>query len=338
MKRLVLLSTAVLLSAPQAFASKARLQSLQRAYFVKDSQTIFSNPAHVNSLGKYLTFEFGGTGNTSAPKAEGGIFTQEFGANVGVYMGHVSANQTSLRALGGYENQNNPVEFFYARDTWGASVSLSNFENKNTSVKEQTAILRWGMDNNGQEFFVTAEVLANAEAAGAKYQGSPYLTAGYEKEMDKNYFVVNATFGNTKQDITGTSVDVKDAGAEIGLLSRKIENIYYGAFLSWAQREVTAGKIQAMTLPMVIGIEAPVTSWATFRGSVTQSLLLSSVKDGTAGAGADQDIIDTNDTQVAAGVGIKYNNFTLDGVVAASSTGNMNGNDVLTSASVTYNF
>ncbi|KYG66991.1 hypothetical protein AZI86_08185 [Bdellovibrio bacteriovorus] len=338
MKKFVLVSVLSLIAATQAHASKARIQALQKAEFLKDSQTVFENPAHVNSLGKYLTMEMGGTTNTSAPKAEGGLFADEFGANMGVYVGHLSPIQQSLRAgATASEGQNNPVEVFYAKDGWGASVALSNFEDKTTDVKEQYLALRYGIDKDGMELSATVEAIAVSETATDKTVGAPYVTVNYEREMGTSYFFSKLAWGSGKREAAAGDTNVNDIGAEVGILSRKIKNVYYGASLSYAKREI--GKdITAMNLPIFAGVEADLTSWSVVRASISQSFLLSNTQDKNQTAPADAVITNKNDTTVAAGLGLKYNNFALDGVVAGSTTGSINGNDVLTQASITYNF
>ena len=335
----VLLVLALTLVAGQSHASKARVLSLQYAAFLKDSQTIFVNPAHVNSLGKYLTFEFGGSTNTSAPKAEGGLFMEEFGGKAGVYVGHMSPIQSSIRsgAATASELENNPVEMFYAKDDWGMSLGLSNSENKTTDSKQQYLVARYGMARDGMEFAASAELLSTVEAGNDKTTAAPYLTVNFEKEMGTNYLFVNANWGTGKYETLTTSADVKDMGVQVGLLSRKIESIYYGAAISYAKRETTADNT-ALRLPIFMGIEKDLNSWSVVRASISQGFLLGSTEDKTQAAPANGTITNANDTTVAAGLGIKYNNFILDGLVSAASTGQVNGSNILTQASMTYTF
>ncbi len=337
MKKVCILVLASLTAAP-ALASKARLSALQKAEFLVDSQTIFENPAHINKLGQYLGFEFGGTGTTQ-PKAEGGLFRKMDGAVWGAYLGHLSEKQVQYRALGGYESQNNPVEIFYGRGNWGASVAVSNFDDKNTKIKEQSLAARFGVEQDGFEYYGTLDILSNAETAtGDKYTGAPTLSAGVEKASGDKYYSAKLAFSSTKQDKATVSSDVKEMGVELGALDRSIKNIYYGAFLGYKKIEVGSAADTSLTLPLVVGIEADLNSWAVARASVTQSLLLASEKKESAGPGANSEVINKNDTKVAAGIGLKYANFTLDGVIAASTTGDVNGNAVLTQAGLTYAF
>lgn len=335
----VLLVTAMTLAAGQAYASKARVQALQYAAFLKDSQTVFINPAHVNSLGNYMTFEFGGSSNSAAPKSEGGIYMDEFGGKAGVYVGHMSPLQAGVRggATTASELENNPVEFFYAKDDWGFSFGISNSENKTSDSKQQYLVGRYGIARDGMELAITAEVLSSVEAGADKTTAAPYLSVNYEREMGTNYLFVNAVWGSGKYQAPGTSTNVNDLGVEVGLLSRKIENIYYGAAISYAKREVGAD-ITALRLPLFLGIEKDLNSWAVVRASITQGFLLGSTQDKTQTAPADGTVTNANDTQVAAGLGLKYNNFVLDGLVSAATTGQVNGSNILTQASLTYSF
>lgn len=338
MKTAFIVSGLLLISAP-AFASKARLQSLQKAEFLKDPQTLFVNPAHLNSIAKQMTVEFGAGANTSSPKAEGGIFTDMFGANTGIYLGHVSQNQKDLRAINGYENQNNPVEIFYAQGAWGASLAVSNFNDKTTNVKEQSLTARFGMDEGGREFYVNVEALAKAEnATKDKFRGSPAIDLGYEQEFGSNYFFAKANWGaGENKTAAGVKTDIDTLGLEAGILTRKLQNTYFGASLAYDKVKTTKAKT-ALTLPLFAGVEADLTSWAVVRASITQSLLISQTQDKTATAPGDKKIINKNDTTVSAGVGLKYGKFALDGVVSGSTTGDLNGNAVLSQASLSYVF
>lgn len=339
MKTKILISTLALATSTGAFASKARVQALQKAEFLKDVQTAFINPAHINSLGQFMTVEFGGNTNASNPKAEGGIFAEAMGANMGLYLGHLSQTQQDLRTIAGQENQNNPIEVFYAKDSWGASIALSNHKDKTTDVEEKSVTARFGYDKDGLELFGTVEAIADAENATDEYTGGPQISLGAEKAMGDNYVFAKFNWGAAENKVKagGAKTDVDVLGLEVGAINRKIQNVYYGVSLAYDKLKI-GQSITALTLPVFIGVEANLTSWAVVRASVVQSVLISSTEDKTQTAPADGKITNKNDTTVAAGIGIKYNKFTLDGVIAGSTTGDLNGNDVLTQASLSYEF
>ncbi len=95
-------------------------------------------------------------------------------------------------------------------------------------------------------------------------------------------------------------------------------------------------KITSTELPLFLGLEHNVTSWAVFRASVRQNFIFGSTKDETA-TNTDAESVGSN-TTVAAGLGLKYGQLVLDGSLAAATNGNVNGNAFLTQAGVTYNF
>lgn len=342
MKKVFIVLAALLMAAP-AMASKSRVSSLQGATFLVDSQTIFTNPAHINANGQYLTLEMGSTSNTGNPKAEGGIFRKESDLVYGVYLGHIDNFQV-LRTAESVPVQENPVEVFFGKNNWGASVGISQGNKKTVSEKETTLLGRFGMDNGDTEFYGTMEVISKSENATSEYEGQiPTLTGGFEMDAGRFYFGGELTYG--KYEVTtppASAADTTVTGVTLSAIDRSLKTtdreLYYGVLLNWAERKNTAGKISEMTLPLVIGLEANINTWATFRGSVKQNVLLGSEKDGTAAAPANGADTISNDTTVAIGVGLFTGPFTLDGSVAASANGNINGNQVLSNASVTYRF
>lgn len=337
MKLRVLLILLSFMMSTYVYASKARVLALQKAVFLKDVQTTFINPAHLHSLDKLMTFEFGGSTNTNAPKAEGGILDDHLGPKMGVYLGHISQRQKELRAINGFENQNNPIEVFYAKDNWGASVAISNYNDKTTSVKEKSLTARFGVDKNNTEYYATVEAFAEAESGADEFEGGPLVELGYEKAIGDNYFYGTFNWGTGENKITGVKTDADSLGAEVGALSRRIKNVYYGTALSY-QKLKTSAAITQLTLPVYAGLEMDINSWAIVRASIVQSVLISQTQDKTQASPNNGKITNKNDTTVSAGLGLKYKDFQMDGVLAASTTGDVNGNAFLSQVSLTYSF
>ncbi len=356
MTKHLLMAAASLFVCGQAMATKARVLSLQGANHIADSQTIFVNPAHLNFLGQYLTLEFGPTAQgATTPKAEGGLFKKSGDATMGLYLGHHDASQAGLRGmtvgtLAAFEQQSNPVEFFYGKDDWAFSVGLSNTDNKTNKVKETTLIGRFGVSNSNISWWVGGQVLSNAtqDVAGteAKYTGAPYLNAGVYKMINEMSYQGVLDYGNVEVDTGATKVKTKDMNITLSALDHSLKadnrDIYYGISLEYLNRETgdPAEKINIMRLPIVAGLEVEINSWAWLRGSVKQNFLLGSIKDETAvtaPATAETDTI-ANNTVVTGGLGFKYNNISLDGTLAAASTGDINGNQFLATAGMIYNW
>lgn len=324
-------------SSNEAMASKARVNSLQGAIGLVDTQTIFTQPAYIHKLGQYVTYEFGPTG-TAAGKAEGGFVIARDSAKWGAYLGHMSENQRSLRTTATFLQQENPVDLFYGSGDWAVSLSLSNSENGPADTKQTTVIGRFGMVQENQEFYVNVEAIGSAEKTGSKFEGGPAIGAGYLMRNGDLSYSADIGYGMSKVETAGVSTERKDLAIALAVNHRPVAEIYYGAGLGFGNADIGGKKIDILSLPVFIGIEKDMFSWMTVRGSIQQGFLLGSVKNETAAAPGDKAVKNANDTKVAAGLGFKHGGFTLDGTLAAATNGNVNGTNFLTSAALTYVF
>lgn len=331
------------LFASVTFASKARVAALQGADHLVDVQTAFKNPAYINKLSPILTFEFGAAGTS----AEGGILMQTASANkLLVYAGHQNTNAITasgdLRTSRGYLGQNNPVEVLYGVGDMAFGGSISSVDNKKSGTKETTVIGKWGTITNDLYVYAHVSLVSTAEitAGNKKINTAPGILVGAAKENINYRYFGSIVYGNSKDDAANVSTTIKDLDIKLGIEDRSMKkadaDIYFGTRLEVSERDVEGKKISKSQMPIFIGIETPVASWVTFRGSVSQNLLLGSAKDET-GTSTDADGIASN-TTASAGLGFKYNNLTLDGVLTAGTSGDINGNQFLSQASVTYNF
>jgi len=339
---------ALLLASSSAFASKARVGALLGADHLVDTQTVFTYPSHVGLLSPYLTFEMGAQGTA----AEGGLMrTLSNGNKLLVYLGHqnstalLSTGQTDMRSSLGYISQQNPVEVVYAYGTAGFGISLSNFEDKKAGTKETTMVLKYSQAQGAMAWYAHLTPFANAAkntntATSDKFEGGPRLAVGAGMDDGSYRYFGNLTYGQGKNDLAAGSSTIKDTMLQIGVEDRSLKtdasDIYYGMRLGYAVRDIEGKKISAYNLPAFVGIEHTITSWAVFRASLEQNILLGESKDETA-TNTDASGISSN-TRVASGLGLKYGGLTLDGLLAAASSGQVNGTNFLTQASVTYSF
>lgn len=349
MKKCILLS--LILASTSAFASKARVGALLGADHLVDTQTVFTNPAHIGLLSPYITFEMG----APATNAEGGIMRGIGGdGKLLVYVGHQNttgmvnaALQPDLRSGLGYLTQQNPIEVLYATGNMGFGASLSNFENKKGGTKETTLILKFGQNLGPISWYAHLSTLEKAEKNTAAANSDeltvgPRLTLGAAHDNGTHRFFGSAVYGDAKNSLAGTDTKLKDLMIKLGWEDRSLatqtSDIYYGLRVAYGSRDVEGDKRTAYELPAFLGIEHSITSWAVFRGSVEQNILFGQSKDETATPPADDDEGLGSNTRVAAGLGLKYGNLTLDGLLSAGTTGQVNGTSFLTNASVTYNF
>lgn len=332
-----LLLVLLTLTASNAFASKARLASLQSADHVVDTQTVFTNPSDLSLLTPFMTYEMGAVG----AGAEGGFSRKLANGNMlGVYLGH--DNTTDLRDGTTYLKQQNPIEVIYSMGAMGFSGSFSTVDNKKSGTKETTLVGKFGARNGDVAYYAHLTAISTAEKTGTpdqKITASPGILVGGSKDVDTSHFFGSIELNNAKEE-AAADVKTTDTDLILGWLDRSLKNadadIYYGAKIMIGTRDIEGDKISMTSLPVFMGIEYNLNTWAIFRGSVQQNFLIGSVKDGTA-VNTDPDGINSN-TTFSGGLGFKYNQLTLDGTLAASNSGAINGTAFLTTASVTYNF
>ncbi|RYZ84805.1 MAG: hypothetical protein EOP04_17275 [Proteobacteria bacterium] len=365
MKKLMMIAVVTLASA-SAFASKARLSALSyngsntnglsaNAPHLIDTQTIFVNPADLTTMGSWATFETGSTDATpattpnTAPNAEAGFARASGDARWGFYLGHgtVASFSREQAAPTIYLIEENPINLFYAAKmadiSWGLGLNYSASDKKTTGVgalgKQSTTGITGGMRMGPWDASLGLGVVDTAEVGTNKWTGkmNADLRAGYA--MDTWYFYGQYAMTGGKHEVGGAATTEYDNNAiRIGAINTtKVDGgeFFWGAsyLMDKVEQKVGAGtKTESNLLPVVVGIEADAASWLVLRGSVTQTVLLSSVKNAT------DTRTKANDTTVAAGAGIKFNKFTLDGSLAGSTTGQINGGSLLANAGLTYNF
>lgn len=370
MKKLLVLA-AVTLASGAAFASKARLQALGSAAHLIDTQTIFSNPADITVMGDWATFEMG-TGNafTYTPPAanvatvnhEGGLVRSAGDARWGFYLGHKSPTVALSRSngwVGGAGTilaEENPIEVFYAQKadiSWGASLFYSNSDKKATKLKQNTMGLRAGARAANWDAYINVGLANNAKdesnaAAVRKIEGKPAFKVKGGYTMDSLYFYGSYGMSGLKGDVAGTaSAELDGSQLSIGVIDTikgEGRDFFYGVSYnmdSYKQKVGGETKSEATYLPVIIGVEAEATSWMTLRASVTQNVLLGTIKDEiglVTGAALAENNTWNNSTTVAAGAGLKFNKFTLDGTLGAANGGVIDSTNLLANASLTYLF
>ena len=343
MSLIILATIATLFSSP-AHATKARLQALQGARFLTDTQLVFENPAQIMHLGNYVTYELGGTTSSANPKSEGGLIKDFFGGKGGVYLGHMSLEQSTFRAANGFLLEENPVELFWGMNNWAVSLGYSSSDKKTTAEKQQTVVARFGIDTEVMEIWANAEFISKADNGNDEYKGAPLLSVGGEMHMENDlYLNGKIQYGQIENTITNVSTDTDLLGAEVAFLDRSIKtedaSIYFGPQLRYVEAKVGSQKVSTFELPLYIGMDSKALSWLVTRASVSQNFIIGSTKDETAGAApANESDTIGNNTTVATGIGINWNSLTLDATFAGSTTGQFNGNSILANLALVYSF
>jgi hypothetical protein len=355
MKKLLVLA-AVTLASTSAFATKARLSSLSDSRHLVDTQTIFVNPADLNLMGTWATFETGPTNTYTAnpqPSAEGGFARANGDQRWGFYVGHTGvATTVRQQSTVAFPIENNPINLFYATKAgeigWGLGLNYSNNDSKDATNGKQSAMglaagMRMGAWDASLDLGLTDTAQIGAAGAETKWTGksSADLRAGYT--MDAWYFYGGYAMGGGKSENAGTTThDIENSNIVLGAVnSTKVDGgeFFWGVAYSMdTKNDKQANKVEETNLPFTMGIEADAASWLVLRGSVTQTVLLSSSKTTPVGGAAGETATLANNTKVSAGAGIKFNKFMLDASLAGQTNGQINGNNLLANAGLTYNF
>ncbi len=212
-----------------------------------------------------------------------------------------------------------------------------------------TRVLNSGDANGNGIIDAATDTTAIAADSSAKYKGTIGFKVGGAYKMENirlyakyymdgfKYEGASAVFNDLK---------VEQNQADIGVVDHnKIDGgqWFYGVALQLFNAKKSNSnidtKVTATYLPFLVGLEYDATSWLTLRGSATQNVLLGSYKqdDGAAGFSDETDTI-RNNTKVAAGLGLKFGKWAVDGSWAAQTTGTVNTTNLMTNLGMTYMF
>lgn len=316
-----LLVIAIALASTNAFASRARVQSLGNSAHILDTQSIFSNPAKMFLMGDFVSLESGKTATNNAgtigtnpnDNAEGTLVRSMGDAKWALALGHKSENASAFGSRGIMDNpfvastgdvteQQNPVEFSYGMKsgdmTWAATLVYSNFNDKKAEDKENSAGLRFGALMGSWDFAagvgLASEVKSKTADKDFKGTGAYSLYAG--NTMGNLYAYAEAVMAGAKLDNhttgaqEGKATQTKFTVGVVDSNKKDGNEFFYGAKLVKIDfKDEKAGaaseqKISSLSLPVIVGLEAEATSWLTLRGSLTQNVLVSQSKTEIGGA------------------------------------------------------
>lgn len=368
MKKLFVLAVVSIASA-SAFASKARVAALQNAAHLSDtteivgSATRLAKPDTVMNFGEFARMEWGSTAGATS-NAEGG-FVRKMGESsaLGFYLGKKSdtfatfltaADPTATLLL----RQQNPWAISYGSKmgdlNWGVGFNYSNSDMKGSALKQKENVMGLNLSATSAagwdaQFGMGLGAEAKNELSGSerslKASSAMGLSGGYK--MGTNYFNASYLTAAAKH-TTGTAATVANDYAMTSMSlgwtnthQKDGADVFYGVSYNtttFDDKNISggAGKTDTTTFPVIVGVEAEAASWLILRGSVTQNVLLGSRKVGTADANTTAD-----NTTVAAGAGLKWNKFLLDGTFAnAGANGGALGTDTnfITKVGMTYSW
>ncbi len=363
-----LLTIAIVLSSVSAFATRARVTALGNSPHLIDVAQ--SSPDQVFGLGDSLTIESGSTtlnpATASANQfAEGTLYKSMGEGKFGLVLGHQDALIYGLRSTvaGGFTSmkaQQNPLELSYTMKLSDMAVSAgliySNYNKKAGATtppaeeKESSMGVRVGVSNSmfyGNAKLIVADKYEDVTSTD-EYKGKMGIDLkGGMNFGDSLSAHANITSAGFKlSDSTGDKADVDFMAISVKVvetIKKDGNHFFYGAGLATASLKEKKNDIKTSTLnmPLIIGLEAPATSWLTLRASVTQDVLLSNEKtDDASNPAADTEVNPgLNTTTYAAGASLVFNKVSIDGTLTnAGTTQDINATDLLGTVGLTYNF
>lgn len=313
--------------------------------------------------------------------AEGLLIRSMGDAKMGLSLGHDNAMVFAHRSLMDTNTatadidrstvltQQNPFVLLYAAKSgdmaWGASLEYSNHNNKTTSAEAKESSMAINLGARTSMWDAAANVLltntwekGTAATTKSEFKGNSgfSISGGYNASSDL-YVYGNVTSGGFKS--TNTAANVSTDGVAFDQMDYKLgvvstmkqdaNEFFYGvALASTSLQQKTAAitpaaqKTTAMSLPLIIGLEADANSWLTLRGSVTQTVLINDSKTAPDGGGAASPDLSpgANNTTFAAGTSLKLNAVTLDGTILTGGSQDLNAGagKLFTQVGLTYNF
>jgi hypothetical protein len=372
MKNLLLLVS--LLFCVQAFATKARLQALANSPQLLDEQAVFNNINFINSLGNFTSFETGAnpvSATTSAglTNAEG-LFGYKSNSDdtIVVALGHQDEAVIGSRILAGqlgssFLAQQNPVYVLWGHkgelNSYGVGFFYSNYRDRVSGATESSSGLNLGLTMGAWRFYGVATLVNSAEnTLNEKFDGAGYLALNVDYSGDTNLFYLRLVRSVEKTSTLGTENSSNYIQTvRLGLTDSTLQDdstFFWGSEVvstvadCRTRASVACNKKYTSTfLPVWLGVEAQAISWLAIRGSVKQTVMLNQSKDevgfptgafAATNGGLSEYASGPGTTVVAMGVGIGLRNLTIDGLLAASTSQNLNSANFLTQLGLKYSY
>lgn len=296
---------------------------------------------------------------------------------IALSLGHQEASVVEARqfinVLSGsnLELAQNPLHFFYAVDdavtSYAAGLFYSTKDDKLTGLKESSAGLSLGAEFGKFQVNILYVATNNVKAAaGKQFDGDGYwqALASYLSDTTLFEFTYKTSKPRLSTEAAGVATLTESHTQDVATLGLADSNIlgdilgenefFWGAQIvsirlncNYNLSIACSKTFTNTTVPMWFGVEAQAADWMVFRGAIRQSFLINISKDNIgypAGSvsGATGSVTDlgagANDTLVTAGVGLKFKNLTLDGVLSTASTQVVDAHNFLSQVAVVYSF
>jgi hypothetical protein len=358
MKKHVIIATSAALLSTSAFATKSRMTALGQdedrgSQYLNDTRNKFRNAAHVNNMNNYVVTEWGANAT-----AEGGMFRDSGNFAYGLYFNDQNNNveRTGVDAGTGtvdFEDQTNRLDLFFGGDAgvqWGARVHYASSENEANSTENSTMGLGFGVLMGDLSAYANLDLSDESEgsfnaAGGAtadaadKFEADLGLNLGvaydwnnwtfhadYDKKGDET------TIGGTKSESEDTTITV--GAAQVHEISST--SMVFTALDYMNMKDDNAGsETKTNNVKATVGFEADATSWLTWRGSISQNVIM-----GTEEQPSGEKDTQRDSTNVNAGASLTFGKLMVDGTIGASGgkSGALRLDEAFTNVAVSYWF
>ena len=365
-----LLALLISLTSVSAFASKARIRALADSPHLVDPAAVYQRPLQINELENFATFESGITLPSGFSDGAEASLSYAFNdkSRWQVALGHqdplIGSSRLLLSSMSGtayplMQNALNLLYGFKGEDTnYVMGVFTSKSDDKTAILSETSIGVSAGIQMGSLEFFGSYGASNVAESGVHKFDGSGSLVTNVYYNLDSTTFFLTWTRLPGRSETNGVENEMHTSQAVVlGVADSKLKDDYD---FFWGT-QVISRKIDcharntlecersftSTAVPAWFGMEVQLKPWLIFRGSVKQSFLIDQTRDevgypAAVISGANGAVSDfgsaANSTVVAMGLGLKFKNTLIDGLLKAATSQNITQNDFLTQLAITYNF
>jgi hypothetical protein len=367
-----ILALVLVLVSSQAFATRARLQSLGNAFHLVDTESEFSSPYHMFSVKDFVSFETGKTAATNTTNGSEAItkFSLNDNSKLLIAIGHKDETVQTQRAfmnanMGGtaFVTEQNPIEVIYGikgESIWNVGAYYSQMKDKVNNFNEQTTGLRLAASHGDFKWKLNLGLNNKAEnTTNGTFNNQPYANLGLRYNVGAEHkFGLDYTMWTAKHDNTaGTEVNSYDYQnikfQYINTTQADGNDFFYGAGIDsiTLKDKVNDTKLTRLAIPLIVGFEYAATETFTWRASIKQTLWAQSKDDqgfangsvdGAYGAVSEFNGV-PNNTVVAMGLGWNLSKqVTIDGsligLTGATANQKINQSNMLGLVGATYFF
>lgn len=312
------------------------------------------------------------TDNSDQYQMEGGVFKSSGNMVYGLYLGDEADDSNGLRALAlGACNagacdagEKNNVSLFVAGDAglqWGAAITMDNTKMEGAGattdddVETSAMRARLGAITGNVEVFANLGLTNKAEDGSETFEGKLSYDAGVVYAMGDTKYMARV------QHLSGEETESKDTvamnnmhiGASKEYKLNEKANLWVSAFYKMDKKECEADsgstggtfatfcssgtEVSETYLPVTVSLEVSAKDWLTFRGFISQDVLISETDNGDSKS-------TRNSREHGVGTSLVFDDLSIDGslVLVGSDTnstvGTLNVDEPMTRVSVNYNF